>query len=539
MRNEDAEVILVVSEEANRIEKFAAEELAKYLTKMVDKKVAITTQQKAQKAIYVGTLPPDLEKTFGKKISKELEELGDDGFIIRESEDSLLILGKTPRATLFGVYHYLQMLGVRWYFPGEENEYVPKREEIVMKGLNVKESPAFAKRGIVIDFNNTALSDWIDFMAKVKLNTLAFHTQDISLVPHKAMDQIRGKPEAVKQTLDLLAKRGLDLDLEIHFFGSKFCSVDQNELERSKKLLREFLERVPPEKNDFFLWPADRTLVHCDCEQDRDLSLSDQVLLFMNQMMQVIRETRPDARLTFIQYWSTWQPPRSVKPADGIFLEIAPIHQCFSHSIRDPVCGINRNKVLPQIEEALKLFNPKEAQVLGYWLDSSLFGRGEFKDLFGRLPQFGGVIKQDFDYYWKKGIPAITTFAVGVDKDYFSTFTSPTVFQYAQLLWNPQADLESELLTFCENFYGHSDLAQIFGLYEQIDPKDFLPQECEHTWPGYISKISDFMELTRKTSVMSLQTADSAESAVIQTRLKRLLRELYYLRCWLKSVEKH
>ena len=526
IRDKNTEIILAVSEESDQTEKFAAEELAKYLSRMVDnKRIIITTRRETQKAIYVGILPANLDESLAKSISNELERLSDDGFIIRGIGEMLLILGKTSRATLFGVYHYLQLLGVRWYFPGEENEYVPKREDIVIEGLNVKESPAFVKRGIVIDFDNTALYDWIDFMAKVKLNTLALHIQDTGLLPTRAVNWIKNRHELLNQILALLAKRGLDFNLEIHFFGSKFCTVDQNELEISAKRLKEFLELVPSEINDFFLWPADRALIHCDCEQDHDLSLSDQVLVFMNRMLRVIREVRPKARLAFIQYFSTWEPPIKVKPLDGIFLEIAPIHQCFSHSIYDSACELNKNIVIPQIEEALKIFNPKEAQVLGYWLDSSLFGRERFKDLLGRLPQFGGIMKQELNYYLGKGIGAITTFVVGLDNDYFSTFTSPTVFQYAQLLWNPKADLESEMILFCKNFYDRSELAQFLELYEQIDPKDF----SQSTRTEYISRISNFIELTRKALL-------ETESTVIQMRLKRLLRELYHFRCWLKSL---
>ncbi|MEM2058228.1 MAG: alpha-glucuronidase family glycosyl hydrolase [Thermoproteota archaeon] len=114
-------VEIIIPKEANSTEKFAAEELAKYLSKMIDKiRINIVTRQKA---IYVGVLSDDLDsETSCSDILKELGELDNDGFIIRGIGEILLILGKTSRATLFGVYHYLQILGVRWYFPGEENE---------------------------------------------------------------------------------------------------------------------------------------------------------------------------------------------------------------------------------------------------------------------------------------------------------------------------------------------------------------------------------------------------------------------------------
>lgn len=114
-------VEIIIPKEANSTEKFAAEELAKYLSKMIDKiRINIVTRQKA---IYVGVLSDDLDsETSCSDILKELGELDNDGFIIRGIGEILLIFGKTSRATLFGVYHYLQILGVRWYFPGEENE---------------------------------------------------------------------------------------------------------------------------------------------------------------------------------------------------------------------------------------------------------------------------------------------------------------------------------------------------------------------------------------------------------------------------------
>jgi len=500
---------IVLPEKADRVEKFAAEELKKYLTAISRDEFVINTRRNLRRAIYVDALPISLGPDASTQISAELSEMSDDAFIIRSVDDSLLILGKTPRATLFGVYHYLQTLGARWYFPGKDNEYVPKKRRIKIKDLNIKEVPAFAKRGIVFHYRNTALHEWIDFAAKVKLNTIALHSL-----------------EGIDQMKELLADRGLNLNLEIHLFGSKFCSKDHETLEEGRTLVKNILKSLPADMDEFFLWQADVDLKHCDCEQDRELSVADQTLLFMNRMLQTIREDKPTARLAFLAYWSTWQRLRNIKPVVGVFLEMAPIHQCFSHSICDPSCAINREKVLPVIEDLLTQFNPNESQVLGYWLDASLFGRGIFIELDGRLPQFSEMMKEDIKYYWKKEVRAITTFTVGLDREYFSKYTSPTIFLYALLLWNPETDLKTEIATFCENFYGRESLARAFELREQIDPRDLNPRK----WKDYSEKVSRSIKIAEKA-------LNKTTSEVAETRLRRLLQELSHVRRWLELVE--
>jgi len=257
----------------------------------------------------------------------------------------------------------------------------------------------------------------------------------------------------------------------------------------------------------------------------------------MNEMITAIRTVRTNARLYFLAYLSTWQPPKFIKPSDGIFLEIAPIHRCFAHAISEPNCYINSRanqsiasgdtKILgvkPNIEELLELFNPQEAQVLGYWLDASLFSRGRYDRLRGRLPQFGEIIKDDINFYHELGISAITTFAVGLDREYFSFFTSPAIFQYASLLWNNQTDLYSQLVEFCEYFYGEKEMIKVFDFYEQFDPRDTDNQY----WKTYLQNL--------KSSIMFIkELLHETKDKNFQNRLTKLMEEFLFVEKWILS----
>jgi hypothetical protein len=173
------------------------------------------------------------------------------------------------------------------------------------------------------------------------------------------------------------------------------------------------------------------------------------------------------------------------------------------------------------------MFDPAEAHVLGYWLDASLFGRGRYKALFGRLPQIASIIKQDVKYYRSVGISNISTFAVGIDREYLSKYTCPSIFQYPALLWDVESDLRSQLMDFCENYYGDRSMAEAFQLDEQTDPNDTSVVGWNTLKDRYARAISVAREILQgSTDDMHIQ------------RLGRLMRELERMSSWVDSMSK-
>jgi len=496
--------MIVMRNDSTQIEKFAAQELAAYASLMMDKKIGVVDST-SENAIYVGSLPDQASSDDQNRMARELEELHNDGFVIRNVGSDLVIQGKMPRATLYGVYDYLKMLGARWYFPGKEHEFVPKRREIILKEIDLVEAPDIDHRSIVISFENSAFQDWVDFAAKSKLSAI-----------HSISDQ------NIEQMPSCLASRGLEPGLRRHFYGGTYSTDDRDEIERNGSLMLDYIRGLPDELNDFFLWPADIPLELRDGEES---SIFDVILAFTNEMLKTLRTLKPAARMSFLAYWSTWGVPKVSRPVDGVFLEMAPMFRCFAHSIVDPVCSINSKEILPVIEELLQVFDPGESHVLGYWLDASLFGRSRYEALAGRLPQMGEIIKRDLEYYKSKGIYGISTFAVRLNKDYFSRFASPTIFQYPALLWDVKADVESELPSFCQNYYGDSSLAQVFQMNEQMEPKD----------PDFVNweTLADGFS---KAKLIAEEIAKSATDDAHILRLDRLTGELEHMRAWANGM---
>ncbi len=127
---------IVISENASQVEKFAAKELSEYLALITSERISIKTSHD-KNSVFIGCLPDGYTQARKECLNNELKDFHKDGFIIRDIGDNLIIIGKTPRATLYGVYRYLEMLGTRWYFPGKENEFVPQKKQSIYKKISI------------------------------------------------------------------------------------------------------------------------------------------------------------------------------------------------------------------------------------------------------------------------------------------------------------------------------------------------------------------------------------------------------------------
>jgi hypothetical protein len=76
--------------------------------------------------VYVGDVPAnrDLQPILAK------EQLGPEGFVLDVSPRGVRILGGGKFGTAYGVYEFLERLGVRWLFPGPWGEVVPQQATI-------------------------------------------------------------------------------------------------------------------------------------------------------------------------------------------------------------------------------------------------------------------------------------------------------------------------------------------------------------------------------------------------------------------------
>lgn len=148
--NGQANAVVVVTENADAQTTKGANVLVEYVKKSTNVELNIITED--QFTIESGIIPIFIgESAFQKdpSLSTKLEDIKQDGFIIRSYADSIALAGKDSWGTLFAVNEFLERyVGVRWLMPGENGEDVPAHADLNVPLEEIVREPAFKDRMI-------------------------------------------------------------------------------------------------------------------------------------------------------------------------------------------------------------------------------------------------------------------------------------------------------------------------------------------------------------------------------------------------------
>jgi hypothetical protein len=131
---------IVISDQAGEAVRFAARELQGYLNKITGREPLIAEDNRPISGTMIWVGPS--RYTIGVDTAR----LRTGGFVIRTRDGNLALVGNDDEGTQFAVYDFLERLGVRWYWPGELGEVIPKTVPLEVGPLDVLENPDFAWR---------------------------------------------------------------------------------------------------------------------------------------------------------------------------------------------------------------------------------------------------------------------------------------------------------------------------------------------------------------------------------------------------------
>ncbi|MHA1340989.1 MAG: hypothetical protein ACTSRZ_13590 [Promethearchaeota archaeon] len=378
------------------------------------------------------------------------------------------IISSSFHGLMNGLYGVLFNLGVRWYFPGTRPIVIPLQYVLYIPNRNTSEKghkdilikisrvlngtflPAFKNRSIVIYAQNRIFDDLLLFCARNRINIVYLHSE-----------------QGIEKAIEIFNKFGIMINVEQHIFPKFVCSENKQSMNRAYNTLRKKIKKIPvyPGHNQhpLYFWLAD-TLIqkcgNCKCEKHKKMNAGEVYLDFLNSLQIRINKQFPGLKLVYLAYLGSFIHINKLKPLQPLILEIAPMHRCFLHSISDDSCSINFKEVKNTLNTLISKFSLNYKKVLGYWLDSSLFGRQEYykagwgirKNL-GRIPNVPYVLQEDLKFYQSMSIDEISTFMVNISSDYLKNFTSPMIFLYSYLIWNPNLDIRQEIKNFCLFYY--------------------------------------------------------------------------------------
>ena len=478
---EGGEAWPIVSAAADGTARYAAEELARFVSAMTACRVRLVSSRPQSGPAVELILCPSAA-------------FGPDGFRRSLSAAGVAIEAATGRGLLYGVYDLLEDLGCRWYYPGPDGCRIPRRAELRLAppggpvaGVPVagvpaaavkEERPAFPGRSLILghDLYLDDVVGWVEWAARNRLNGIFLH----EFPP----PDLGGRPaswwrEALARAVPEARRRGLAVEFGGHglaallprrlfrrhpdyfrFDGRRrtpdhnLCPSSPGALEVVARNARAYFA-ARPGADVYHLWPDD--IVGggwCRCERCAGLSASDQALLAINAAARVLAEVEPGAKLAFLAYHDTIEPARRVKPEPNVVLLYAPRERCYAHALDDAACEVNRPYHASLAAGAAAL--PWVPRVFEYYLDGVLF-----KSMFPPLPR---VMAADLRAYLAAGVHTVGALMTS-DRPHLAAPVN--LWLWGRLTWDPEADLTRLVEDFAEGRLGDRSLAAYYAALEE------------------------------------------------------------------------
>ena len=144
-RGQEAAATVVIRRDASPSERYAAEELVRYVEKMTSVRLPVIddAQPLPARAVILGMTRHTSALAAGASATREL---GEEGFRLLAVPPHLLVIGSHKRGVLYGAYELLETYGgVGWF--ASWHEVVPRRDVFsVPGGLDDTQTPTFVFR---------------------------------------------------------------------------------------------------------------------------------------------------------------------------------------------------------------------------------------------------------------------------------------------------------------------------------------------------------------------------------------------------------
>lgn len=430
---------IVVAKDAVPSERYAAEELQRYLEKISGVKLPIVddTAPAESREILLG------DNTHLRKLRPKIDftKLGSDGFVLRTQGNRLIIAGGKPRGTLNGVYTLLEeKLGVRWFTP--DLEVVPKSDRVRVKTLNETKVPALEYREVFW----TEMFRNADFAARHRLNG-----------DHAHLTEKHGGPAVVYfpfvHSFDALIPRDLYKEHPEYFpliDGKRVdgyvqrCLANPDVLKMATDRVREWIRDHP--KATIISVSQNDTFKQCQCDQcktldDAEGSPAASLIRFVNAIGEAIERDHPNIRIDTLAYQYSRKPPKTLRPRRNVIVRLCSIECCFAHPLES--CPSKENQ---RFRDDIITWQPV-APLLYVWDYTP-----NFSHYLQPFPNFD-ALQANVQFFVKHGVKGL--FEQGNYSGGGNGEMGPLrAYLLAKLLWNPNTDIRKHRDEFLNAYFG-------------------------------------------------------------------------------------
>lgn len=371
----------------NETSSFVYEELSYYLKRLLGVSIS-KTDRYSQADIHLELMPNTGNCVESKKINDE------DRIYAELHRGIAKLRGSNNISLLIAVYRLLSQLGVGFFRPGRDNEFIPflEMEKWEKTEIRIEETAAYRHRGVCIEGADSLenILEFIDFLPKIQMNS--FFIQFENPYPFlKRWYEHENNPYMEKERFDAsiademsrkidaqIKKRGLKHHRVGHGwisealgFSSKYGWQEEKrlnedkinylaaingkkELYRNSPILtslcfsnemarKEMISRIVEyasarqDVDYLHVWLSDAPNNICECERCRKTTPSDQYIELLNELDRELTKRKLDTKICFLLYHELLFPPvkSRIKNPGRYIMMFAPISRTFERSYGD------------------------------------------------------------------------------------------------------------------------------------------------------------------------------------------------------------
>lgn len=488
---------IIIPQEASPSERYAAEELQRWLKESSGAELPIRTDADSmvQEAILLGR-NRQVEQLHP---AIDWSALGEEGYAMVTQGRRLILAGVGERATLYAVYDFLdQFLGCRWYTP--EVCHIPKTKRIKVQPPHQIKKPALDYR--VVGWPSVADGDWA---ARNHLNhgapLQAKHGGGLMFAGgghsfYTLLPPDRYFNEHPEYYAEISGRRSAQ--------KTQPCLTNPDVIRIVTQSVRQALLQNPAIKNYWIGqedWGGWCECVNCQAITEREGSVAGLLIHFINQVAGQIEAEFPDVCINTLAYQHTRKPPRSLACRHNVIVHLCPIECCFSHPME--ICAINQD------------FD----RDLANW--SRLAGKLYIFDYTANFDHYImphpnlRVLQKNVRYYIRNGAKGIFESGLGSKGSEWGELRS---YLLARLLWSPDCDIQAEMDGFLSACYGRAaaPLAKYIALIHDTVEKENI--HCSIT----ASPMSAYLrpEIIRRAKSLFDQAEQAADNETVMQRVQ-------------------
>ena len=374
VKNGKSTSFILLPQNADKVKKHAAKELAYFIKKQTGAEIKITDSPVPGNTVIRFRLADDKNlKIDDAALSKAIQNIRHDGFIIHSGKDFVTIIAKEKRGFIYGAYRILTDFGdIYWLFPGEYGEFIPEKKSFTVPEMCKNYNPAFSQRKFRLNGGSGWTPETYDWLMRnglqlfVSKNALwgprfdymaerdaIYNDGDGGLVP--IMGSSKGY---VPKVWEEIRKKNPEY---FGFRNGKYCKPMESQPCTSNPAVKELILKHTLER--LAKYPADRkvnwTMSNddhtnwCECKNclalddpadDRSNNRATRWWHLVNYLVPRILEKHKNVHIEAFAYQNFRFPPAHLKPDTRAAVMICPHGRCYLHTLDDPSCPPNATK---------------------------------------------------------------------------------------------------------------------------------------------------------------------------------------------------